>query len=42
MHWENRLKIGCTEKEWLFSTSLHAPTKTLENRAKNGDFVWQK
>jgi hypothetical protein len=29
-YWAKGLKIGYTEKEWLFSTGLHTPEKSLK------------
>jgi hypothetical protein len=33
-HWAKGLKIGYTEKEWLFSTGLHNPENYLKIEQK--------
>jgi hypothetical protein len=40
-HWAKGLKIGYTEKEWLFSRSLHNPAHSLKIEQKP-DFRGQK
>jgi hypothetical protein len=39
MHWAKGLKIGYTEKEWLFLKTPSHPQKFIENRVKNGSRV---